>query len=113
MNYKELAENLDLEEDEFLEMVELFLETSASDLSTLQSAIIEENAEKVIEAVHSIKGASGNMGFMDIFEVAKEVETKARNNGLEGIAESAQELKKKLEELAVLAADIGHHNMKE
>ena len=112
MNYKELAENLELEEDEFLELVELFLETSASDLSTLQSAIIEENAEKVIEAAHSIKGASGNMGLMDIFEAAKGVETRARDNDLEGIAESSQELKKKLDEIAVLAADIGHHNMK-
>jgi len=112
MNYKELAENLELEEDEFFEMVELFLEASTSDLSRLESAIIEENAEKVMEAAHSIKGASGNMGFMDIFVVAREVEKRARDNGLEGIAESAQELKKKLDEIAVLAADIGHPNMK-
>ena len=112
MNYKELAENLELEEDEFVELVELFLETSVSDLSRLESAIIEENAEEVIAAAHSIKGASGNMGFMDIFEVAGELETRARDNGLDGIAESSQELKKKLEEIAVLAADTDHHDMK-
>ena len=112
MNYKELAENLELEEDEFFEMVELFIEISASDLSRLQSAINEENAEKVIEAAHSIKGASGNMGFMDMFEVAGELEKRARDNSLEGTAESAQELKKKLDEIAEFAADIGHLNMK-
>jgi len=94
MNFRQLAENLGLEEDEFLELAGIFVDTSGSDLSRLQSAIDEENVQKVLEAAHSIKGASGNMGFMEISSVAKEIEDKARDNRLEGIAESAQVLKK-------------------
>ncbi len=45
MNFRELAEDLGLEEDEFLELLELFMETSMSDLNKLQSTIKKGNAE--------------------------------------------------------------------
>ena len=100
MIFKELAENTGLDEDEFLEMVELFLEVGSSDLNKLQSAIDEENVQEVIEAAHSIKGASGNMGFMEIFEVAKGVEVKAREDSLDGAAEAVKSIKEKLDLIA-------------
>ncbi|MBW1768236.1 MAG: Hpt domain-containing protein [Deltaproteobacteria bacterium] len=100
MVFKELAENTGLDEDEFLEMVELFLEVGSSDLNKLQSAIDEENVQEVIEAAHSIKGASGNMGFMEIFEVAKGVEVKAREDSLDGAAEAVKSIKEKLDLIA-------------
>ena len=104
MNFKELAVNLGLEEGEFLEITELFLETTASDFSKLQSAIDEENVQKVVETAHSIKGALGNLGFMEAYDVAKEIEEGARNgHHLKGITESAQALKKKLDIIAELA----------
>ena len=105
MNLRELAENLGLEEDEFLELVELFVQTGMSDLDKLQSAVDEENVQKVAEAAHSIKGASGNLGFMEAHEAAKKIEEEARNDRLEGIAESAQVLKKKLDVIAELARE--------
>ena len=39
MNYNKISKILGLEEDEYLELVELFIETSKSDLKNLQSAI--------------------------------------------------------------------------
>ena len=105
MNFEELAENLGLEEDAFLELVELFLETSFSDLSKLLSAIDEENVKKVVEAAHSIKGAAENMGFMEMFKVAKGVEMKARDNGLEGVVESVEIIRNKLN----VITDLTHH----
>ena len=104
MNFKELAVTLGLEEGEFLEIIELFLETTASDFNKLQSAIDEENVQKVVEIAHSIKGALGTLGFMEAYEAAKEIEEGARNDHhLEGITESAQVLKKKLDVIAELA----------
>ena len=100
MNFKELAENLGLEYDEYREIVKLFLETSASDLSKLQSANNEKNAQEVVEVAHSMKGAAGNMGFTEIFEVAKGMEMNARDNILEGTTEAIQILKNKLDEIA-------------
>ena len=103
MNFKELAKNLGLEEEEHLELIELFIETGMSDLDKLQSAIEEGNPEKAANAAHSIKGAASNLGLMEVYEVAKKIEKQTRNDRLEGIAESAQALKEKLNEIAGLA----------
>jgi len=103
MNFKELAKNLGLEEEEYLELIELFIETGMSDLDKLQSAIEEGNPEKAANAAHSIKGAASNLGLMEVYGVAKKIENQTRNDRLEGIAESAQALKEKLNEIAGLA----------
>lgn len=39
MNIKESAENLGLEEEEYLELLELFIDTGTTDLVDLQSAV--------------------------------------------------------------------------
>jgi len=100
MNFNELAEKLGLEEYEFMEMVELFIEVSESDLCKLESAIDMKNVQHVAESSHSIKGASGNLGFMEIFEMAKGLEMKARDNSLDGAREAAMIIKEKLEQLS-------------
>ena len=100
MNFKELAENLGLEEDEFQEIVELFLETSNADLNTLRSAIDREDTQQAVEVAHSIKGASGNLGFMAIYEVAKNVEMKAREKDLSGANEAVENIKKEVDRIA-------------
>ena len=106
MDFRKLAENIGLEEDEFLELVELFVETSASDLNKLQSAIDQENTQQTVETVHSIKGASANLGFMEISSAAKEIELKARQNSLDGAAERVSIIKEKLD---LIAKNAGTH----
>ena len=96
MNFRELAEDLGLEEDEFLELLELFIETSMSDLNKLQSAIKEGNTEGAGSAAHSLRGAAGNLGLTEFREAVKEIEEKVINDRLEGIAEAVQVLEKKL-----------------
>lgn len=96
MNLGELAENLGLEEGEYMELIELFIKTGMSDLDQFQSAIEEGNAEKAADAAHSIKGAAINLDLIEISGTAREIEEKARNDRLEGCAEAAQALKKNL-----------------
>ena len=103
MNIKELAENLGLEEDEYLELIELFIDTGMTDIEKLRSAIEEGNAEEATRAAHSIKGASGNLGLMEIYDVALKCEEEASNNSLDGLAESAQALKEQLDSIAEIA----------
>ena len=100
MQFEELAERVCLEESEFLELVELFAETSVSDLGKLQSAIEQEDTQQVVETAHSIKGASGNLGFQNVYEVAKGIEMNARQNILEGSQGAANSLKEKIELIA-------------
>ena len=103
MNIKELAENLGLEEDEYLELIELFIDTGIVDIEKLRSAIEEGDAEEAAQAAHSLKGASGSLGLMEIYNVALKSEEEARNNSLDVLAESVQILKGQLNSLAEVA----------
>jgi histidine phosphotransfer protein HptB len=100
MNTKKLAENLGLEEEEFMEIFELFIETGNEDLEKLFSAIHEGDMERAVQAAHSLKGAAANLGLTEIFEAAKKVEDMARNHHLSGtLAEAAMKLKKEFESI--------------
>ena len=71
MDIKALAENLGLEEDEYLELADLLVETGLVDLSIMESALEGGDADAAAKAAHSLKGASGNLGIMDIYELAQ------------------------------------------
>lgn len=102
MDVKELADELGLEKDEYLELVELFVEKSITDLDELQSAVGAENAEKAASAAHSIKGAAGNLGFMALYEEAKKIEAQALLGSLDETIASIQALRNDLEEVTAL-----------
>jgi HPt (histidine-containing phosphotransfer) domain-containing protein len=99
MNLKELSENSELEEDEFLELVCLFVETGSSDLKELQSAIADKDAQKVARAAHSIKGAAVTLGLAEAFELAKKIEMNTRANDLEGADRAVRTLKEELDRM--------------
>jgi histidine phosphotransfer protein HptB len=102
MDFKALAENLGLEEDEYLELVELLVDTGMVDLSNMESAITAGDTDAAAKAAHSIKGASGNLGIMDIYELAKTIEAGLRNNNVASVEDQLKEIKEKLETLATL-----------
>ena len=104
MNIKKLAEDLGLEEEEYLELFKLFIETGRSDLEKLQTAIKARDTEQIANTAHSLKGACGNLGFMELHEIAGEIIEKARNNQLEGISESFNALKEKFDGIVELSA---------
>ena len=99
MNVKKLSENLGLDEDEFLELVELFVKTAASNLTNLEKALETGNAENVANASHSLKGAAGNLGFQEIYEHAKFIEMNARQGVLYGSKERARSIREQLKDL--------------
>ncbi len=96
MDFKELGANLGLEEEEFLELVELFLSSAASDIDQLQKAYEDKNANQAADSAHSLKGSSGNLGFTSFSEIAKEVEDGARKNNIDKLDTNVIELKKQL-----------------
>lgn len=100
MNLKQWAQRLEIEEDELLEIVDLFIKTSFSDLAKLQAAIEEEDIQPVAAAAHSIKGAAGILGLLEIHDAAKKIEMAARTNRLEEIEVNLRIIKEKLEIIA-------------
>ena len=100
MDFRKMAEDIGLDEDEFLEMTELYLETSYADLSQLLTSVKEQNIDEVVERAHSLKGASGNMGFVEIYEAAREIEMNARDKTIEGAEEAIAAIREQLDFLA-------------
>jgi len=78
------AAGLGLETDEYLELVEVFVDATRSDLSQLQSAISAGDAPRAAAAAHSIKGAAASLGFDTTQHLAKKIEMNARKQILEG-----------------------------
>ena len=103
MDFKKLGENLGLEEDEYLELVELLIQTGKVDLQKLKTAVEQGDPDEAAEAVHSLKGASGNLGLMDIFEVAGNCEKAARDHRKEELSPLVKRLEELMETLTKAA----------
>ena len=99
MEINKLAENLGLEQDEFNEIFEIYIESTNNDLEELIAAINSGDAEKAHEKTHSIKGASGNLGMDELFELAKEIDDQDRNNSLSRLDNLVKNFKIKFENL--------------
>ena len=92
MDFKISAQKLGLEVDEYIEIIELFLETGINDLNRLEHAVANNDTQKAAEHSHSLKGASGNLGLTDIYEKARDIEDRSRENNLDGVADEIQEI---------------------
>lgn len=110
MDFKALARVMELDEEEYLDYIKLFIQVSKSDLDKLLRAIEEGCAEKVAAAAHSIRGASGNLGLVNLQETAKQIEEKGCQGILEGVAEPAHLLTEELrglESSLIISHEIG------
>ncbi|OGP73607.1 MAG: hypothetical protein A2V86_13195 [Deltaproteobacteria bacterium RBG_16_49_23] len=97
MNLRELAKNLELEEEELLELIDLFLKTTSSELMKFQTALKNKDRLVAETMAHSIKGAAGSLGLTDIYEAAKRIETAARGNRLEEMDEDIRTIGRNLD----------------
>ena len=97
MNFKEIGEKIDLDEDEYLEMIELFVESGGEDLQKLEIAIKEADAKKAHEASHSIKGSSGSLRLDTIYEIAKSMDDILRTGKVDNVEEMLTRLRSEYE----------------
>lgn len=87
MNFKEMAKNTGLSEEEFVDIVGVFVDVAVTDLNRLKAAIATGAIAEAVEAAHSIKGSAVNFGFEELRNYAREIEMKARRGTLEGARE--------------------------
>jgi len=106
MDLKGLAADIGLDEEEMLELVELFFETSISDLEKLKKALDQNDAETVSETAHSIKGAAGNMRFEEIYEMARQIEKNANEKILDGLMANVASIDQELQKISTFLSRI-------
>jgi len=103
MNFKELADKIGLDEEDYRELVELFLDTGMADYNQLKSAYDDSDDVQVARTAHTISGASGNLGLMKVHEVAKRIELAAIDKQLDRIGGDVEALQTLFDEIAQFA----------
>ena len=99
MDFKDLASRLGIDEEDFQELVELFITTSNADIDKIKKGLDSNNAEDAAAASHSIKGAAGNLGFDEIYGLAQEMEMQAKQGSLENFQDFIKEIESKVNAL--------------
>jgi HPt (histidine-containing phosphotransfer) domain-containing protein len=79
MDLATLADDLGLEEEDVRRLILTFLDATEQDLVELDRSFSEQDAEKMRETAHHIKGAAGNLEFSEIARMALELEDEARS----------------------------------
>ena len=95
MDLKEFAENVGLDEEDFREIFEIYIETTRPHLAELQQAIEEGNIQRAHEKAHSIKGASGNLGLQEIYDLAREIDDSIREKNINCLENHVRRLNEK------------------
>ena len=82
IDHKVLSDLQEVMEDDYLQLVETFLEDSERRLSELHKA---KNADELGMAAHSFKGSSSNMGAVGLAQLCQQVEERVKVRQLYGI----------------------------
>jgi HPt (histidine-containing phosphotransfer) domain-containing protein len=103
MDIKKISASYGLTVEEFRGILEVFVPTAQADIGKIGAARQKGDAGAAEEAAHSLKGAAGNLGFVEMSETARRVEIDARNNDLAAIERALPLL---AEQLEVIIAQI-------
>jgi HPt (histidine-containing phosphotransfer) domain-containing protein len=106
MNFNKFAAELGIEIETFIELVDTWIQSTGEDITALYAAKESADANKTVEHSHKIKGSSSQLGFIEIAETAKDIENKARDGNIEGLAESLEILKTKRDEIIIIKNEI-------
>jgi HPt (histidine-containing phosphotransfer) domain-containing protein len=100
INFSNMASNLGFDEEEFKEVAQLLITVSLTDMENLEQGISDNNPDRVKDAAHSIKGAAGNLGFMELSNCAEIIEASARSQSIDNLTSHVQTIKKILQAIS-------------
>lgn len=85
-----INELYEIMEDDFSDLLEIFLHTAPGLVSGISSGVREGDIQQVINAAHSLKSGSANLGALRLSEEARNLEYAARDGDLEIVTERAE-----------------------
>jgi HPt (histidine-containing phosphotransfer) domain-containing protein len=80
MNFQKLSQEVDIEEDEYRELFELFIEKSISDIKELKTALDNSNKAKASDVAHSLRGAALNLGLYEIIDLLEALSSSIKSD---------------------------------
>lgn len=81
-----------LMEDALSEFIDTYLENSPKLLKNIDQSLSQGDLSGVFHSAHQLKGGSGSIGAMQVFQLAKEIEALSRAGSAEGIDRQVSEL---------------------
>ncbi|MDY6903457.1 MAG: Hpt domain-containing protein [Thermodesulfobacteriota bacterium] len=105
MNIAKLANDQGLTCDEFIEIIVVFIDTAKRDIEAIRSAVANDDAEAVVLAAHSLKGAAGNLGLDEFYDIALGTEQHARKHELTNLPRCVDRLEEALRRLVSMMRD--------
>ncbi len=92
INFEMVDELRELMEDDFPELIEIFLDDSDNRVSALKQAIEQSDATAIRDEAHGLKGSCSNLGADKLSDISFELETMGRLEQLLEIDEAFQRL---------------------
>lgn len=90
---EELKELVDEDDPDFLiELLEDYMDNSEENLKAIRYAIQAKDTVTVVRTAHSLKGASSNIGAVNMTELSGQLEHLGRGKTLEGAVELIDQL---------------------
>lgn len=77
----------ELMEDEFTELLNIFLDDLSRQLDRLQIAVVAGDADAIHSIAHKLKSACGSIGAFRLAELTRRLEWAGRDQALSGAAE--------------------------
>lgn len=102
MDLAKKAARLGIEESEYRELLRLFVETSAGELSALAKAVKIGDIVKAAQLIHSFRGAATNLDLEEFAARGKNLEVLIRAGSVSGLEDKIGRLLRDTGELARL-----------
>jgi HPt (histidine-containing phosphotransfer) domain-containing protein len=99
MNFRNIESFLSVDTYEAEKLGRLLAGILTSDLEKIRRGIRDNDPESIRFVAHSIKGASGNLGFQSLSQLAAVMETRTRAGQLDGLEDLLLEMQQLLEKL--------------
>jgi CheY-like chemotaxis protein len=74
-------------EDQFGELIELFIASAPNTLREMERALAKPSASDLYMAAHTLRGSCSNFGASSLCELCTRIELSARSDALEGVAD--------------------------
>lgn len=87
IDYQALEELREMLEDEFSDLVDTYLGDTQSKLDSLLTLNPEVDSDDIRKKVHSMKGASINLGLMHLGNLCRKLEDQAKEGQIEQFSE--------------------------
>ncbi|MGH1371893.1 MAG: Hpt domain-containing protein [Cellvibrionaceae bacterium] len=84
-------------EDDFPQLITTYLDDATTRIAQLSDLVAAADYDELRHCAHSLKGSSSNLGAMPLSELCFEVETKAKDQQLDGIEACVESIKQEFD----------------